>query len=65
MVEAKIQQLEEDIRKKLLGKKVVVIEQDELDYIDKLGTYYHDNPEDVQKLSSMEVVKVHLVGTLE
>jgi len=47
MVETEIKQLEDKIKKKLLGKKVVVIEQDELDYIDRLGTHFQDNPEDV------------------
>ena len=39
-VEAEIKQIEEEIKKKLLGKKVIVIEQEELDYIDRLGTQY-------------------------
>jgi len=39
-VEAEIKQVKEEIKKKLLGKKVVVIEQEELDYIDMLGTHY-------------------------
>ena len=40
MVEAEIKQIEEEIKKKLLGKKFVVIEHEELEYIDRLGTYY-------------------------
>ena len=40
MVEAKIKQIEEEIKKKLLGNKIMVIEQEELDYIDRLGTHY-------------------------
>jgi len=39
-VETEIKQVEEEIKKKILGKKVVVIEQEELDYIDRLGTHY-------------------------
>jgi len=65
MVEAKIKQIEEEIKKKLLGNKIVVIEQEELDYIDRLGTHYRDNPEDVRKLTSMKIVNGHLVGALE
>lgn len=64
-VEAEIKQVEEEIKKKLLGKKVVVIEQEELDYIDRLGTHYRENPGDIRKLSSMNLVSGHLVGTLE
>jgi len=64
-VEAEIKQVEEEIKKKLLGKKVVVIEQEELDYIDRLGTHYRENPEDIRKLSSMNLVSGHLVGALE
>jgi len=40
MVEAEIKQVKEEIKKKLLGKKIVVIEQEELKYIDGLGTHY-------------------------
>lgn len=65
LVEAEIKQIEEEIKKKLLGKKVVVIEQEELNYIDRLGTYYCENTEDVRKLSSMRVVNGHLVGALK
>ena len=65
MVEAEIKQVVEEIKKNFLGKKIFVIEQEELDYIDKLGTHYPDNPEDVRKLSSMKVVNGHLVGALE
>ena len=64
-VEAEVKQVEEEIKKKLLGKKVVVIEQEELDYIDKLGTHYQENPEDIRKLSSMNLINGHLVGALE
>jgi len=64
-VEAKVKQVEEKIRKKLLSKKVVVIEQEELDYIDRLGTHYRNHPEDIRKLSSMNLVNGHLVGALE
>ena len=64
-VEAEIKQIEEEIKKKLLGKKVVVIEQEELDYIDRLGTQYREHPEDIQKFSSMNLVSGHLVGALE
>jgi len=62
---AEIKQVEEEIRKKLLGKRVVVIEQEELDYIDMLGTHYRENPGDIRKLSSMNLVNGHLVGALE
>lgn len=65
MVETGIKQLREEIKKKLLGKKLVVITQDELDYIDRLGTQYHNNPKDVRKCSSMKVVNGHLVGALK
>ena len=64
-MEAEIKQIEEEIKKKLLGKKVVVIEQEELDYIDRLGTHYREHPEDIQKFSSMNLVSGHLVGALE
>ena len=65
MVEAKIKQIEEEIKKKLLGNKIVEIEKEELDYIDRLGTHYLDKPEDVRKLTSMKIVNGHLVGALE
>ena len=65
MVEAKIKQIEKEIKKKLLGNKTVVIEQEALDYIDRLGTHYRDKPEDVWKLTSMKIVNGHLVGALE
>jgi len=64
-VEAEVKQVEEKIRKKLLSKKVVVIEQEELDYIDRLGTHYRNHPEDIRKLSSMNLVNGHLVGALK
>jgi len=64
-LEAEIKLIEEEIKGKLLGKKIVVIDQEELDYIDRLGTYYRDNPEDERKLSSMRVVNGHLIGALE
>lgn len=64
-VEAEIKQVEEEIKKKLLGKNIIVIEQEELNYIDKLGTQYQDNPEDIWKFSSMNLVYGHLVGALE
>jgi len=59
MVEIKVKHLEDAM------KKVIVIEQDELDYIDKLGDYYQNNQGDVWKLSSMEALNGHLVGALE
>lgn len=40
MVETEIKQLEDEMKKKLLEKKVVVIEQNELDYINRMGTHY-------------------------
>ena len=46
-VEAEIKQVEEEVKKKLLGKKVVVIEKEVLDYIDKLGIHYRENLEDI------------------
>ena len=64
MVEAKIKQVEEEI-KKLLGTKIIVIGQEELDYIDRLGTHYREHPEDIRKLSSVNLVNGHLVGALE
>lgn len=33
-------QHEDEIKKDFIGKKVIVIDQDELDYIDRLGNYY-------------------------
>jgi len=65
MVEAETKQIEKEIKKKLLGKKVVVIEQEGLNYIDRLGTHYRDDPEDVWNLSSIKIVNGHLVGALE
>ena len=65
MVEAEIKQIEEEIKKKLLGNKIMVIEQEELNNIHRLGTHYRDKPEDVWKLTSMNIVNGHLVGALE
>jgi len=45
-------------------KEVVVIEQ-ELNYIDRLGAHYRNHPEDFRKLSSMGLINGHLVGALE
>ena len=39
MTEAEFKKLEEGIKKDLLNRKTVVIEQDELKYIDRLGDY--------------------------
>jgi len=53
------------MKRDFLDKGVIVIEQDELDYIDRLGDYYQNNQVDVLRLSFMEVVNGHLVGALE
>lgn len=67
MVEIEVKQLEDAIKRDFLGRKVVVIEQDELDYIDRLGDYHRDNQMDVWRLSSLciEGVNGHLVGALK
>ena len=39
MAEAEIKKLEEGIKKDFLDRKTIVIEQDELDYIDRLGDH--------------------------
>jgi len=42
-----------------LGEKEVVIEQEELDYIERLGQYYREHPENFQKING------YVVSTLE
>ena len=39
MVEAEVKNLEEGIKKDFLDRKIEVIKQDELDYIDRLGDH--------------------------
>jgi len=55
-VETEVKQVEEEIKRRLLGKKVVVIEQGELDYIDKLEAHYREYPMDIRKFSSKSLV---------
>jgi hypothetical protein len=45
--------------------KRVVIEQEELDCIDRLGRHYREHPEDFRKISSLSWVDGYLVGTYE
>jgi hypothetical protein len=47
-----------------MGKQVV-IEQEELDYIDRLGMHYREHPEDFRKISPLRWVDGYLVGTYE
>lgn len=67
MVEIEVKQLEDMMKRVFLGRKAVVIEQDELDYIEKLGDYHRDNQTDVRRLSLLwiEGVNGHLVGALK
>jgi len=64
-VEMKVEQVEEEIKRRLLGKKVVVIEQEELDYIDKLEAHYREHPVDLRKFSSMDLVDEPFGDTFE
>jgi len=42
MLEAEIKKLEEGIKKDFLDKNTMVIEQDEINYIDRLWDYYQE-----------------------
>jgi len=62
-VEIEVKQVEEEIKRRLLGKKVVVIEQEELDYIDKLEAHYREL--DLRKFSSKDLVDESFGNTFE
>lgn len=40
MPEVEVQKLEEEVKRDFLDKKTMVIEQDERDYVEKLGDYH-------------------------
>jgi len=40
MFEDKVKGLEDEIKREFLNHKIIVIEEVELEYIDKLGAYY-------------------------
>jgi len=63
--EMRIKRIEKEIERKLLDKKVVVIEQEELDRIDKLAAHYREQPTDIQKFSAMGMVDEPFGVTLE
>lgn len=64
-VEARVKQIEKEIERRLLDKEVVVIEQEELDRIDKLATHYWEHPMDIWKFSAMDMIGEPLDDTIE
>jgi len=64
-VETEVKQIEEEIKRRLLGKKVVIIEQEELDYVDKLKAHYREHTMEFRKFSSKDLVDESFGGACE
>lgn len=67
MLQAKVKGLEDEIKRDFLCCKLVVIEEHELDYIDKIGAYYWAIQDDIQMVGSLRVEEVNVcqLGALE
>lgn len=67
MLQENAKGLEDEIKRDFLGRKPIVIEHDDLDYIDRIGDYHQDMKEYVRKIGSLRVEEVNVfqVGALK
>jgi len=67
MLQANVKGLEDDIERDFIARKPIVIEQDDLNYIDRLGDYHQDMKEYVRKIGSLRMEKFNVcqVGALK